>query len=88
MGAPGAPGVARGAGGRGGGAGGRGRVHGIGRRGLGDGSRFSFVLSFVDFLGRIYSFLGQARVQGKGELATSRQRADCRQENWAKCTLP
>ena len=88
MGAPGAPGAARGAGGRGRGAGGRGQVHGIGRRGLGDGSRFSFVLSFVDFLGRIYSFLGQTWVEGKGELATSRQRADCGQENWPKRTLP
>ena len=58
MGALGAPGVVRGAGGRGKGAGGRGWVHGIGRQGLGDVSRFSFVLSFVDFLGCIYSFLG------------------------------
>jgi len=26
--------------------------------------------------------------RAKGELATSRHRADCGQENWAKCTPP
>jgi len=46
------------------------------------------VLSFVNFLGRSYSFLGQAWAEGKGELATSRHRADCGQENRAKCTPP
>jgi len=40
-------------------------VHGIGRWGLEDGSRFPFVLSFVDFLGRIYSFLGQVWAESK-----------------------
>ena len=63
-------------------------IHGIGRRGVGDGSRFSFVLSFVNFLGHIYSFLGKAWAEGKGELATSRHCADCGPENWAKCTPP
>jgi len=35
----------------------------------------SLVLSFVISLVRIYSFLGQAWAEGKGELATCRSRA-------------
>jgi len=63
-------------------------IYGIGRRGGGDGSQFSFVLSFVNFLRHICSFLGQVWAEGKGELATSRHRADCGQENRTKCTPP
>ena len=40
-------------------------IHGIGRRGVGDGSRVSFVLSFVNFFGRVY---GQAGWRAKGSL--------------------
>ena len=45
---------------------------------------FSFVLSLV----RIYSFLGQAWAEGQRGACNKPPRADCGQENWAKCTPP
>ena len=55
--------------------------HGLCRTGAGCGGSFpSFLLSsfFSSFPGAPYIFLGQA--EGKGGLATSRLRADCRLE--------
>jgi len=43
-------------------------IHGIGRRGVGGGSRVSFVLSFVNFFGRIYFLWEQAGRRAKGSL--------------------
>ena len=102
VGAPGAPGAGRGTGGGGGGAGCCRRIgcragtvtvpahallHGIGRRGVGDG-RFSFVTFLYDSLGAHLIFLGQAWAKGEGELATCRHRADCGREKLGKCTPP
>jgi len=49
---------------------------------------FPLSLSFVVSLVRTFYFLGQAWAEGEGELATCRHRADCGQENRAKCTPP
>ena len=62
-------------------------LHGIGRRGVGEG-RFSFVTVLCDLLGAHIFPSGQAWAEGEGELATCRHRADCGQENWVKCTPP
>jgi len=94
VGAPGAVVAARGMGGRGGGAGFRGRdergggtsavpshpsIHGSGRRGVGDGSRVSFVLSFVNFFGRVYFLWGQA---GRGAKGSLQRAATARTVDW------
>ena len=57
-------------------------------RSRGTGCAFLCFFPFVKFLGRVYSFLGQAWAEGKEKLATSRHCADCGQENRAKCTPP
>ena len=45
---------------------------------------FSLLFPLQISLGRIYSFLGQAWAEGKGELATCRHRADSGQEKLGK----
>jgi len=55
------------------------------RRGRSEvGSAFSFVISLV----RIISSWDRPGRRAKGELATSRHRADSGRENWTKCTPP
>jgi len=43
-------------------------IHGSGRRGVGDGSHVPFVLSSVNFFGRVYFLWGQAGRRAKGSL--------------------
>ena len=55
-------------------------IHGTGRRGVGDGSRVSFVLSSVYFFGRVYFLWGQAGRRAKGSFhrAATARTADWR----------